>query len=69
MRVNVNEVTHIFYHSLVVDPQKAFYQDNAQTAGFCQWMTTVDEFNAITQQMYDRGCHGFDQRSREKDRR
>ena len=35
--------------------QKAFYQDNAQTAGFCQWMTTVDEFNAITQQMYDRG--------------
>ena len=55
VRVNVNEVTHIFYHSLVVDPQKAFYQDNAQTAGFCQWMTTVDEFNAITQQMYDRG--------------
>ena len=42
MRVNVNEVTHIFYHSLVVDPQKAFYQDNAQTAGFCEWMTTVD---------------------------
>ena len=55
VRVNVNEVTHIFYHSLVVDPQKAFYQDNAQTAGFCQWMTTVYEFNAITQQMYDRG--------------
>lgn len=55
VRVNVNEVTHIFYHSLVVDPQKAFYQDNAQTAGFCEWMTTVDEFNAITQQMYDRG--------------
>ena len=55
VRVNVNKVTHIFYHSLVVDPQKAFYQDNAQTAGFCQWMTTVDEFNAITQQMYDRG--------------
>ena len=27
----------------------------SQTAGFCQWMTTVDEFNAITQQMYDRG--------------
>ena len=23
VRVNVNEVTHIFYHSLVVDPQKA----------------------------------------------
>lgn len=41
VRVNVNEVTHIFYHSLVVDPQKAFYQDNAQTAGFCQWMSST----------------------------
>ncbi|MDY2937513.1 MAG: polysaccharide deacetylase [Fusicatenibacter sp.] len=55
VRVNVNEVTHIFYHSLVVDPQKAFFQDNAQTEGFCEWMTTVDEFNKITQQMYDNG--------------
>ena len=53
-------VTHIFYHSLVVDPSRGFSLtgDSAwdtATAGFCQWMTTVDEFNAITQQMYDRG--------------
>lgn len=49
------QVTHVFYHSLVVDPQKAFFQQNSATAGFCQWMTTVDEFNRITQQMYDKG--------------
>ena len=55
VRVDINQVTHIFYHSLVVDPQKAFFQDNKQTEGFCEWMTTVDEFNKITQQMYDNG--------------
>lgn len=49
------KVTHVFYHSLVVDAQKGFFQDNSATAGFCQWMTTVDEFNQITQQMYDKG--------------
>lgn len=50
-----SNITHVFYHSLVVDPQKAFFQNNNETAGFCQWMTTLDEFNKITQQMYDRG--------------
>ena len=52
---NPTEVTHVFFHSLVVDPQKAFYQQNDLTPGFCQWMTTVDEFNRMMQQMYDRG--------------
>ena len=52
---NIDQVTHIFYHSLVVDPDKAFTGNDSATAGFCQWMTTVDEFNAITQQMYDNG--------------
>lgn len=49
------KVTHVFYHSLVVDPQKAFFQPGDLTNGFCQWMTTIDEFNRITQQMYDKG--------------
>ena len=52
---NIDQVTHIFYHSLVVDPDKAFTGNDSATAGFCQWMTTVDEFNAITQQMYENG--------------
>lgn len=53
-------VTHIFFHTLVVDPTRGFSLtgssgwDNS-TKGFCQWMTTVDEFNAIMEQMYERG--------------
>ena len=53
--VNMNEVTHIFYHSLVVDPDRGFAGDDSLAAGFKQWMTTVDEFNKITQAMYDNG--------------
>lgn len=54
-QVNIDQVTHIFYHSLVVDPDKGFAGNDSTAAGFSQWMTTVDEFNAITQQMYDNG--------------
>ena len=45
--VNMDEVTHIFYHSLVVDPEKGFAGNDSVAAGFKQWMTTVDEFNSI----------------------
>ena len=55
--VNIKEVTHIFYHSLVVDPQRAFanQEKNPQAVGNNQWMTTISEFEKITQEMYDRG--------------
>lgn len=53
--VNMDEVTHIFYHSLIVDPDRGFAGDDSIAAGFKQWMTTVDEFNKITQTMYDNG--------------
>ncbi len=53
--VNMNEVTHVFYHSLIVDPELGFRGDDSIAAGFKQWMTTVDEFNKITQEMYDNG--------------
>lgn len=55
--VNIEEVTHIFYHTLVVDEERAFgnQANDNQCIGNNQWMTTVDEFNAITQEMYDRG--------------
>ncbi len=53
--VDMNEVTHIFYHSLVVDPELGFAGSDSTAAGFKQWMTTVDEFNKITQAMYDNG--------------
>ncbi len=55
--VNMDEVTHVFYHSLTVDPVRCFAnQDtNPQAVGNNQWMTTIEEFNKITQEMYDRG--------------
>lgn len=55
--VKMEEVTHIFYHSLVVDPVRAFSNqaNDPQAVGNNQWMTTVSEFNKITQEMYDRG--------------
>lgn len=49
------EVTHIFYHSLVVDPSKAFVPGEEGYDGWQQWMTTISEFDKITQSMYDRG--------------
>lgn len=55
--VNIDEVTHIFYHSLVVDANRAFanQENDPQAVGNNQWMTTISEFEKITQQMYDRG--------------
>lgn len=50
----MNEITHIFFHSLIVDPSRAFdgeYTDD----GYNLYMTTVDEFNAMLEQMYARG--------------
>ena len=53
--VNPEQVTHIFYHSLVVDPERGFAGDDSIASGFKQWMTTMDEFNKISQTMYDNG--------------
>ncbi|MDD3219103.1 MAG: polysaccharide deacetylase [Lachnospiraceae bacterium] len=53
VEVDPDKVTHVFYHSLVVDPTKGFVGENAN--GFNAWMTTLDEFNKITQEMYDNG--------------
>ena len=53
VEVNLDEVTHVFYHSLVVDPKRGFA--GTQGAQFNMWMTTVSEFNKINQSMYDRG--------------
>ncbi|MDO4977831.1 MAG: polysaccharide deacetylase [Eubacteriales bacterium] len=50
-----SDVTHIFYHTLVVDPELAFECEPSIAEGFKEWMTTVREFNNITQKMYDNG--------------
>ncbi|MDO4633151.1 MAG: polysaccharide deacetylase [Eubacteriales bacterium] len=53
--IDPENVTHIFYHSLVVDPARAFDPNKEGYDGWQQWMTTIYEFDQITQSMYDKG--------------
>ena len=54
VRANPSEVTHVFFHTLIMDTAKAFDGDSMQN-GYNQMMTTRDEFLKILQSMYDRG--------------
>jgi len=47
-------IPHIFFHSLIADTSKAFDGDTRE-AGYNQVMTTIAEFRAILNQMYERG--------------
>ena len=50
--VDPTTVPHIFYHSLVNDPDSAFNVSvlgQSAVDGMNAWMTTVDEFDKITQ--------------------
>lgn len=51
---NPYEVTHIFFHSLIMDTSKAFDGEPTEK-GYNQVMTTKDEFMKILQSMYDKG--------------
>lgn len=48
------QVSHLFFHSLIVDPGRAF-DDDRQQQGYDDNMCTVDEFTAILQVLYDDG--------------
>ena len=49
-----SEITHVFFHILTVDTERAF-TDDKQGKDFNQVMTTIPEFEKILQQMYERG--------------
>ncbi len=49
-----DNVTHIFFHSLIKDASKAFDGDT-DAEGYNQYMVTIDEFAAIMQKMYEEG--------------
>ena len=56
--VDVTTVPHIFYHSLINDTSSAFNVSalgQSTVDGMNAWMTTVGEFDSITQQLYDNG--------------
>ncbi len=50
----IDQITHVFYHTLIKDPSRAFDSDS-DAGGYNQVMTTIDEFNKITQSMYEKG--------------
>lgn len=50
----MDNITHVFFHSLIVDTDRAF-DDDYSTGGYNQYMTTVSEFNAMLESMYERG--------------
>jgi len=51
---DLDNITHLFFHSLIVDTDRAFDGDYEQN-GYNLYMVTVREFKAILQSMYDRG--------------
>ena len=54
VRQDPSKITHVFFHTLVMDNAKAFDGDRRE-AGYNQVMTTKSEFEKILQSMYDRG--------------
>lgn len=50
-----SQISHLFVHSLIVDTERAFSKYSSQPVGYNQYMTTVEEFNKMLEQMYERG--------------
>ncbi len=50
-----DQVTHVFFHSLIYDPSLAFKEDSSKADGYNLVMTTVDEFNKMMESMYQKG--------------
>ncbi len=51
---DLTKITHVFFHTLVIDESKAFDGDKDEK-GYNQVMTTKDEFLKMLQIMYDKG--------------
>ena len=49
------DVTHVFFHELIVDPSIVFGPTNGDPGGHNSVMTTLSEFNKIIEQMYAKG--------------
>ena len=51
---DTTQITHIFFHSLIVDTDRAFDGEYTEN-GYNQYMATVSEFRAILEELYRRG--------------
>lgn len=50
----LDQITHVFFHTMIRDTSKAFDGD-AKEGGYNQVMTTMSEFAAIMESMYEKG--------------
>ena len=50
----LDQVTHVFFHTMIKDDAKAFDGDSKE-AGYNQVMTTMSEFTKIMESMYEKG--------------
>ena len=48
-----SQITHVFFHSLIENCDEAF--SSSSRDNYNQVMTTIEEFNAIIEEMYERG--------------
>lgn len=51
---SLTQINHIFFHSLVADPKKAFDGDS-RDKGYNMYMATIKEFNKIIEKLYEDG--------------
>lgn len=51
---DTTNVTHVFFHTLIVDTDRAF-DDDYTNAGYNQYMTTIREFETMLEELYKRG--------------
>jgi peptidoglycan/xylan/chitin deacetylase (PgdA/CDA1 family) len=51
---SITQINHIFFHSLVADPKKAFDGDS-RAKGYNMYMATIKEFNKIIEKLYEDG--------------
>ncbi|MDN6300140.1 MAG: polysaccharide deacetylase family protein [Micrococcaceae bacterium] len=49
-----SKISHLFFHSLIVDPKRAF-APGPSAQGYADYMVTVKEFKAILASVYDKG--------------
>jgi len=49
------KISHLFVHSLIVDTARAFRKGSSQPVGYNRYMTTVGEFKAMLESMYEKG--------------
>ena len=57
VRQDINTITHVFFHSLIVDPENALDKERwgTQADGYNSVMTTISEFEKMLEEFYQDG--------------